>query len=266
MAKKSTSKLNFSPTEIETIESAALACIEKKLQSEALLQDLKSQDLKLIDCVFEKEHSSWFLRVYVDNNAGITLDQCATVSQSIDEPIEQVMDQLPFAKDIAYSLEVSSPGLFRALRKQRELPFFLGKPIRVERLAADAKSNPAGKEEKKWPRKHQKTATFLPGAILQSSGMLASYVLPENSQEEGTVLPQSSVIGTKLYIQVKDTDDPVAYLLTEEDAVFLNHTIHLPKDPDLDNANPDNLGPNNHDAGNSHTSNAGVCETEPNIG
>lgn len=82
--------------------------------------------LVLWDVRFEKEGSSWFLRIFIDKDGGVTIDDCENMSRGIDklldeaDPIEQ-----------SYFLEVSSPGLGRELRKDWHFERFLGREVRV---------------------------------------------------------------------------------------------------------------------------------------
>ena len=69
------------------------------------------------DMEFVKEGKSWYLRVYIDKDGGITLNDCATVSDQLSEALDNVEpDPIPQA----YFLEVSSPGAERPLRNEED--------------------------------------------------------------------------------------------------------------------------------------------------
>lgn len=82
--------------------------------------------LELVEVQFRREAVGWVLRLIIDGEAGVTLDNCATVSREVssllevEDPIEQ-----------AYNLEVSSPGLDRPLKKERDFIRFKGSKVKV---------------------------------------------------------------------------------------------------------------------------------------
>lgn len=96
-------------------------------QTEAILLPILSQHgFELVDVEYVKEGADWYLRAYIDKEGGISVDDCEIVSRQL----EQVLD----AKDIitgAYILEVSSPGLTRPLKKEKDYARNLGKPVEV---------------------------------------------------------------------------------------------------------------------------------------
>lgn len=69
----------------------------------------------LYDIEFVKEGKSWYLRVYIDKDKGITLNDCALVSDQLSEVLDQT-DPIPQA----YFLEVSSPGAERPLKNEQD--------------------------------------------------------------------------------------------------------------------------------------------------
>ena len=78
---------------------------------------LQDHDLYLYDLEFVKEGKSWYLRVYIDKDGGITLEDCALVSDELSEALDNVEpDPIPQA----YFLEVSSPGAERPLKKEED--------------------------------------------------------------------------------------------------------------------------------------------------
>lgn len=71
-----------------------------------------SLGLTLWDIRFEKEGSSWFLRIIIDKDGGIAIDDCEAVSRAVDAPLDEA-DPIPQS----YCLEVSSPGIGRKLTR-----------------------------------------------------------------------------------------------------------------------------------------------------
>jgi len=83
-------------------------------------------DLELVDVEYVKEHESWILRVFLDKPGGIDLDDCQSVSQILDQKLDEE-DPIPGS----YSLEVSSPGLERPLKKEADFQRFAGRSVEI---------------------------------------------------------------------------------------------------------------------------------------
>lgn len=81
---------------------------------------------ELVDVEFIKEHSDYFLRVYIHKKDGVQLEDCQKVSELLSEHLDE-RDPI----DVAYYLEVSSPGLDRPLKTDRDLERNLGKDIEL---------------------------------------------------------------------------------------------------------------------------------------
>ncbi|WP_278587799.1 ribosome maturation factor RimP [Limosilactobacillus pontis] len=78
---------------------------------------LDEHNFYLYDMEFVKEGKSWYLRVYIDKDGGITLNDCAAISDQLSEALDNVEpDPIPQA----YFLEVSSPGAERSLRNEED--------------------------------------------------------------------------------------------------------------------------------------------------
>ena len=88
---------------------------------------LLANGLELVDVEFKKEGKSWVLRVYIDKESGVTLADCQKVSSLTGDLID-VEDVI----DPEYTLEVSSPGLNRVLKKEKDFIKFCGKKISVQ--------------------------------------------------------------------------------------------------------------------------------------
>ena len=83
-------------------------------------------DCRLIEIELQRGQGRWLIRFYIDKETGITVDQCAEVSQTIDRYLEA---QDPI--DTSYVLEVSSPGIDRPLRKEDDFNSFVGENVKV---------------------------------------------------------------------------------------------------------------------------------------
>ena len=77
---------------------------------------IDENDFELVDVEYVKEGANWYLRVYADKDGGITIDDCVLISRAL----EVKLDEEDFIQD-AYILEVSSPGLGRQLKKDKEV-------------------------------------------------------------------------------------------------------------------------------------------------
>ena len=82
--------------------------------------------LRLWDVRFVKEGAQWYLRVFIDKDGGITVDDCETVSKAIDAPLDE-NDPI----EQSYCLEVCSPGIERELTRPEHFQQFIGADIMV---------------------------------------------------------------------------------------------------------------------------------------
>lgn len=87
----------------------------------------KELGLKVWDVNFVKEGADWFLRIFIDKNEGINIEDCVNMTHAIN-PILNETD--PISHD--YTLEVSSPGINRKLTKQDHFMQFLEAPVKVK--------------------------------------------------------------------------------------------------------------------------------------
>jgi ribosome maturation factor RimP len=87
---------------------------------------LAEHGAELVDSMFVHEHGQWVLRFYLDKEGGITLDDCSVISEHLGRNLD--------ATDIikqSYSLEVSSPGINRPLKKEADYQRFIGEKVDV---------------------------------------------------------------------------------------------------------------------------------------
>ena len=96
-------------------------------QTEELLEPIVTgHGFELVDVEYVKEGSDWYLRAYIDKPEGVSIIDCENVSRAFSDKL----DEEDFISD-AYILEVSSPGLGRALKKDRHLEKSLGEEVEV---------------------------------------------------------------------------------------------------------------------------------------
>ena len=105
--------------------------IEERTES-LVLPIIESAGLELWDVEYVKEGSDYYLRVYIDKSGGVNIDDCVLVTRALNEKL----DADDFIED-AYILEVSSPGLTRKLKKDKEFEKSIGKLIRVKLYKAE---------------------------------------------------------------------------------------------------------------------------------
>ncbi len=95
---------------------------------ESIASEIAVQEgLELVDVEYVKEGKDWFLRVYIDKESGVDIDECGTVSEKLSEKLDE-MDPIPHN----YFLEVSSPGAERPLKKEKDFLKAIGKHVNVK--------------------------------------------------------------------------------------------------------------------------------------
>ncbi|KAF1084565.1 Ribosome maturation factor RimP [Sporotomaculum syntrophicum] len=85
---------------------------------------------ELVDIKYTREGGRWFLRIFIDQPEGIGLEDCQLVSENIDTLLDEY-DPIPHA----YTLEVSSPGLDRPLKKPADFARFTGESVKITTFA-----------------------------------------------------------------------------------------------------------------------------------
>jgi ribosome maturation factor RimP len=89
---------------------------------------LEAQNFELVEVEFVKEGKSWFLRVFIDKEGGIDIEECAFVSEQLSDKLD-ACDPDPIPQ--AYFLEVSSPGAERPLKKEEDYHRAIGEYIHL---------------------------------------------------------------------------------------------------------------------------------------
>lgn len=87
---------------------------------------LEQHQFELVDVEYVREVGVWYLRCYIDKEGGITVDDCELISRLLSE----WLDKEDFIED-SYILEVSSPGLGRPLKKEKDFARSIGKDVEI---------------------------------------------------------------------------------------------------------------------------------------
>ena len=98
----------------------------ESLAQELLCPILDAAGFEFVDLEYVKEGRDFYLRAYIDKEGGININDCEAVSRAFEEKL----DEKDLIKD-AYILEVSSPGLTRPLKKERDYIRNMGKPVEI---------------------------------------------------------------------------------------------------------------------------------------
>ncbi len=97
-------------------------------KTEQLIQPLIDENnFELVDVEYVKEGSDWYLRVYIDKEGGITVNDCELISRAFNE----ILDKEDYIPD-QYIFEVSSPGLLRPLKKEKDYEKSIGRLIDIK--------------------------------------------------------------------------------------------------------------------------------------
>ena len=97
-------------------------------KTETLIQPLiDANHFELVDVEWVKEGANWYLRVFIDKEGGITVDDCELVSRAFEE----ILDKEDYISE-NYIFEVSSPGLDRPLKKEKDFARSIGKDVEIK--------------------------------------------------------------------------------------------------------------------------------------
>lgn len=97
-------------------------------RAQELLAPIAGQfGVEIYDIEYVKEGSDWYLRAYIDKPGGVNINDCENVSRALSDEL----DREDFIED-AYILEVSSPGLGRALKKDKHLMKSIGEEVEIK--------------------------------------------------------------------------------------------------------------------------------------
>ncbi len=100
---------------------------EYEQRSEELLTPIvEAKGFELVDVEYVKEAGNWYLRGYIDKPGGITVNDCEAVSRAFSDKL----DEADFIAD-SYIMEISSPGLDRPLKKEKDFVRSMGKAVEI---------------------------------------------------------------------------------------------------------------------------------------
>ena len=92
---------------------------------------LDRMNFELVDVEYVKEGGTWYLRAYIDKEGGITVNDCEAVAREMNE----ILDREDFVED-SYVFEVSSPGLGRPLKKEKDYISSMGREVEIRTYRA----------------------------------------------------------------------------------------------------------------------------------
>lgn len=90
---------------------------------------LSEEGMECVDLQYRRESRGWVLRLYIDKEGGVTLDDCTRINQKVGRILD-VEDPI----GVPYHLEVSSPGLTRPLRNERDFLKYQNRVVQVKTL------------------------------------------------------------------------------------------------------------------------------------
>ena len=109
-----------------------MAKAEYESRTEKLLEPIiREHKFELVDVEWVKEAGTYYLRAYVDKEGGITIDDCEVVSRALSD----LLDRYDYISE-NYILEVSSPGLDRPLKKDKDFARSIGKEVELRLFKA----------------------------------------------------------------------------------------------------------------------------------
>ena len=85
--------------------------------------------LEIWDITFKKEGGDWYLRIFIDKDGGVSIDDCVDLTHAVSKPLD---DADPIAQN--YTLEISSPGVERKLTRDEHFEKYIGSPVIVKTI------------------------------------------------------------------------------------------------------------------------------------
>lgn len=98
-----------------------------KVVEEFLTPFAETENIEIVDIQYLKENGNLVLRVFIDKEDGVSMDDCAKVSHIFGD----ALDGCDALKD-SYVLEISSPGIDRPLKKQKDFKKYIGEKVRIQ--------------------------------------------------------------------------------------------------------------------------------------
>ena len=103
-----------------------MAKIEEKIE-ELVTKPITDLGYRVYDVMYVKEGKDNFLRIFIDNDKGISIDDC----EKVNDAITDMLDEADLIKD-QYFLEISSPGVERNIRKDKHFEESIGKEVNIK--------------------------------------------------------------------------------------------------------------------------------------
>ncbi len=85
--------------------------------------------LEIWDVTFKKEGSDWYLRVFIDKEGGVSIDDCVDLTHAVSKPLDEAD---PISQN--YMLEISSPGVERELKRDEHFEKYIGAPVMLRTI------------------------------------------------------------------------------------------------------------------------------------
>ncbi|MCI8321875.1 MAG: ribosome maturation factor RimP [Dorea sp.] len=99
----------------------------EKRTEEILIPITEEHGCELVDVEYVKEGGTWYLRAYIDKPGGVSINDCEAVSRKLSD----ILDEEDYIDD-SYIMEVSSPGLGRPLKKEKDFKRSLGEEVELK--------------------------------------------------------------------------------------------------------------------------------------
>lgn len=112
-----------------------MANIEEKIEN-LVKEKINSIGYELYDVLYVKEGPDKYLRIVIDKDSGIDLNDC----EKVNNEIKDMIDEADYIQE-QYYLEISSPGIERLLRKDWQLKKYIGEEIEVKQFKKDEQGN-----------------------------------------------------------------------------------------------------------------------------
>ena len=164
--------------------------IDLRKMTETLIESIRelveplilSEGIELVDIECHQESRGWILRIYVDSKGGLTLSHCSSLSEQIGDLFE-VKDIIPHS----YTLEVSSPGLNRTLKREKDFIIYVGETIKVKTSKPiDQRRNFKGKllgyREGKVMLSSDNQELFIPISLISKANIQYKFPDPKNKK------------------------------------------------------------------------------------
>ena len=136
---------------------------------------VQEKGLELVDVEYVKEGAHWYLRLFIDKEGGVDMDDCAEVSHAVSEMLDE-KNPIPQA----YMLEVSSPGLERPLKKDEDFVRFQGKLVTVHTTSVfegynEFTGNLIGLQDNEIVLEYENNRISIPRALTKSTHLALDF-------------------------------------------------------------------------------------------